>query len=299
MPAWFWSTLSPFHGWLLEKNTFLELNKLMTFGAFALASPRFHSSSISSGACGAGEADHLGQSVARHHARVEHAHAAPHGNFAVEPVVYRGPYEYSVPGADKDYTPQWEKAPGQPEPVIAPWPQPTATETTLLRRSSFLTAHGDSLQVTARPDTGLWNAKIGIWLFLASEVMLFGGLFSSYVFLRIGADYPWPVHELIVWPGFVNTFVLIASSVTVVFSWAFLKMRQYRTVPHGAWAPRSLCAADLHRSQGLRVLPGSSPTGPSASPTAACSTATSPKPRSSSAMFTRSISISKKATPNS
>ena len=81
--------------------------------------------------------------------------------------------------------------------------------------------------VTARPDTGLWNAKIGIWLFLASEVMLFGGLFSSYVFLRIGADYPWPVHELGVIPGFINTFVLIFSSVTVVFAWAFLKMRQY------------------------------------------------------------------------
>ena len=81
--------------------------------------------------------------------------------------------------------------------------------------------------VTARPDTGLWNAKIGIWLFLASEVMLVGGLFSSYVFLRIGADYPWPVHELGVLPGFINTFVLILSSVTVVFAWAFLKMRQY------------------------------------------------------------------------
>jgi heme/copper-type cytochrome/quinol oxidase subunit 3 len=81
--------------------------------------------------------------------------------------------------------------------------------------------------VTARPDTGLWNAKIGIWLFLASEVMLFGGLFSSYVFLRIGADYPWPVHELGVIPGFINTFVLIFSSVTVVFAWAFLKMRQF------------------------------------------------------------------------
>lgn len=81
--------------------------------------------------------------------------------------------------------------------------------------------------VTARPDTGLWNAKIGIWLFLASEVMLFGGLFSSYIFLRIGADYPWPVHELGVIPGFINTFILILSSVTVVFAWAFLKMRQY------------------------------------------------------------------------
>ena len=30
--------------------------------------------------------------------------------------------------------------------------------------------------VDARPDTGLFNAKLGIWLFLASEVMLFGAL---------------------------------------------------------------------------------------------------------------------------
>lgn len=30
----------------------------------------------------------------------------PHGNFTQEPVVYRGPYEYSVPGAKRDFTPQ-------------------------------------------------------------------------------------------------------------------------------------------------------------------------------------------------
>ena len=32
-----------------------------------------------------------------------------HGNFETVPSVYRGPYEYSVPGADKDFTPQSEK----------------------------------------------------------------------------------------------------------------------------------------------------------------------------------------------
>src|SRR5580700_10380631 len=31
-----------------------------------------------------------------------------HGNFLTEPVVYRGPYEYSVPGAARDFTPQFE-----------------------------------------------------------------------------------------------------------------------------------------------------------------------------------------------
>ena len=33
----------------------------------------------------------------------------PHGNFEVVPHVYRGPYEYSVPGASKDFTPQYQE----------------------------------------------------------------------------------------------------------------------------------------------------------------------------------------------
>ena len=82
--------------------------------------------------------------------------------------------------------------------------------------------------VNPRKDTGLFNSKIAIWLFLASEVMLFGGFFSAYVFLRLGADYPWPERTLPVLPGLINTFILIASSVTVVFAWAALKMREWR-----------------------------------------------------------------------
>ena len=82
--------------------------------------------------------------------------------------------------------------------------------------------------VNARKDTGLNNSKIAIWLFLASEVMLFGGLFSSYIFLRIFADYPWPERVLPVLPGLLNTFILIASSVTVVFAWAALKLRNWK-----------------------------------------------------------------------
>ncbi|BDS07825.1 hypothetical protein NT6N_28650 [Oceaniferula spumae] len=82
--------------------------------------------------------------------------------------------------------------------------------------------------VEPRKDTGLTNSKIGIWLFLASEVMLFGGLFSGYVFLRIYADYPWPERTLPVLPGLINTFVLIGSSITVVFAWVALKLRDWR-----------------------------------------------------------------------
>jgi hypothetical protein len=82
--------------------------------------------------------------------------------------------------------------------------------------------------VNARKDTGLFNSKIAIWLFLASEVMLFGGFFSAYIFLRIYADYPWPERTLPVLPGLINTFVLIGSSITVVFAWSSLKLREWR-----------------------------------------------------------------------
>ena len=34
----------------------------------------------------------------------------PHGNFLTEPAVHRGPYEYSVPGHPKDFTPQFVSA---------------------------------------------------------------------------------------------------------------------------------------------------------------------------------------------
>lgn len=76
-----------------------------------------------------------------------------------------------------------------------------------------------------REDTGLYNAKAGMWLFLASEAMLFGALFSAYVFLRIGAwEGEWPHGLLNVPIGAFNTLVLITSSLTVAMSWTSLKM---------------------------------------------------------------------------
>jgi cytochrome c oxidase subunit 3 len=82
--------------------------------------------------------------------------------------------------------------------------------------------------VTARPETGLFNAKLGIWLFLASEVMLFGALFSSYILLRIGAPH-WPHgREILSVPlATLNTMILISSSVTMVMSWASLMLKRF------------------------------------------------------------------------
>ena len=74
-----------------------------------------------------------------------------------------------------------------------------------------------------RADTGLTNAKLGVWLFLASEVMLFGGLFSAYVILRVNNP------QWLEWASILsvplatfNTFLLITSSITVVLGWAAL-----------------------------------------------------------------------------
>lgn len=82
------------------------------------------------------------------------------------------------------------------------------------------------------PLTGMYNGKFGIWLFLASEVMLFGALFSSYVLLRVGADEgAWPKHgaEILNVPlATLNTVVLISSSVTMVMAWARLKLKDLR-----------------------------------------------------------------------
>ncbi len=79
--------------------------------------------------------------------------------------------------------------------------------------------------VDERPDTGLTNVKLGIWLFLASEVMLFGALFSTYILLRINAiDWPFGADILSVPIGAFNTVVLISSSVTMVLCYAALKL---------------------------------------------------------------------------
>jgi heme/copper-type cytochrome/quinol oxidase subunit 3 len=88
--------------------------------------------------------------------------------------------------------------------------------------------------VELRKDTGLYNAKLGIWLFLASEVMLFGGLFSAYILLRAGAPV-WPpigengsiLHLLkdTIPHATFNTLVLILSSVTMVMAWVSLKQK--------------------------------------------------------------------------
>jgi cytochrome c oxidase subunit 3 len=57
---------------------------------------------------------------------------------------------------------------------------------------------------------------VGVVVWLASELMFFGGLFAAYFTLR-GVDKPWPPAsvELDVWRALIFTVVLLSSSVTM------------------------------------------------------------------------------------
>lgn len=64
-----------------------------------------------------------------------------------------------------------------------------------------------------RGDTGVTNVTMGVWLFLASEIMLFGALFSAYALVRASAV-DWPSGRAVLQASlaWLNTFVLIGCT---------------------------------------------------------------------------------------
>lgn len=75
------------------------------------------------------------------------------------------------------------------------------------------------------PAQALETAKLGIWAFLATEVLLFGGLFTAYIVFRL--RYPelfYTEHLKLSRPlGLLNTMVLITSSLTMAMGIASVK----------------------------------------------------------------------------
>lgn len=63
-------------------------------------------------------------------------------------------------------------------------------------------------------------AKLGMWLFLAQEVLFFSGLFVAYLVFRMWYPEAWSVgsHELNRYMGLGNTLVLLFSSLTAVLA---------------------------------------------------------------------------------
>ena len=63
-------------------------------------------------------------------------------------------------------------------------------------------------------------ASLGMWLFLVTEILFFGGLFLVYSVYRgwYPAAFAASSHELVVWAGTLNTVVLITSSLTMALA---------------------------------------------------------------------------------
>jgi heme/copper-type cytochrome/quinol oxidase subunit 3 len=74
----------------------------------------------------------------------------------------------------------------------------------------------------AEPGSGVYTNKLGMWVFLASDVMFFTALIGSYVILRFGVEGAWaaPGAVLNVPLTGIHTFLLICSSVSMVKAYA-------------------------------------------------------------------------------
>jgi heme/copper-type cytochrome/quinol oxidase subunit 3 len=134
--------------------------------------------------------------------------------------------------------------------------------------------------------TGVPNLKLGMWLFLASEVMFFTGLVGSYIVLRLGSrDWPEPSSILGINVLALNTFILITSSVTMALglqsarendraklvrflaataalglTFLTIKLLDYRHLVHEGFTPQSSlfgsCYFMLTGFHGLHVFAG-------------------------------------------
>jgi heme/copper-type cytochrome/quinol oxidase subunit 3 len=83
--------------------------------------------------------------------------------------------------------------------------------------------------IEPRQDTGINNVRLGVWLFLASEVMLFGGLFSAYFTLRAGSMTPWMPLRQHLPPAALNTVLLIGGSAAFVAAGRAMRAGRERT----------------------------------------------------------------------
>lgn len=113
------------------------------------------------------------------------------------------------------------------------------------------------------------NAKLGMWLFLGTEIMFFTAFIGSYIVLYFGSP-GWPtdtnITHIKIWAGGTNTFVLLTSSYLVVLAHEAMAQGKYQR----AWnflACTFLCSCLFLGIKGIeyygkithRILPGMIP----------------------------------------
>ncbi len=87
------------------------------------------------------------------------------------------------------------------------------------------------------PGADVYNEKLGMWVFLGSEIMFFTALIGAYLILRAGNPGAWPAEgpkEVLNIPVTAfNTFLLICSSVSMVKAFAAIAAGDQRRLQ--AW----------------------------------------------------------------
>ena len=125
--------------------------------------------------------------------------------------------------------------------------------------ATLTTAHAESEPILSVQFDDLEQqhdaSSLGMWIFLATEVMFFGGLITAYVVYR--AISPWEFalasQHLKLWLGCLNTVVLLGSSLAMamaVRSAQLHRKRELAPVPGDHDGPWDL----LPRDQGGRIL---------------------------------------------
>jgi len=76
---------------------------------------------------------------------------------------------------------------------------------------------------------------LGMYLFIVSEVMLFGAFFTAYFFIRVVNNATWPAegHELPLLVAGVNTAILVSSSFTMHWALEGIKNDNHRALKAG------------------------------------------------------------------
>lgn len=97
---------------------------------------------------------------------------------------------------------------------------------------SHSATHGHASQAPAlRMGLPISNAKLGMWLFLGTEIMFFTAFIGSYIVLYFGSP-GWPtdtnVTHIKIWAGGLNTFILLTSSYFVVLAHEAMAQGKYQ-----------------------------------------------------------------------
>src|SRR3954451_555598 len=100
--------------------------------------------------------------------------------------------------------------------------------------ATLTTAHAESEPILSVQFDDLEQqhdaSELGMWMFLATEVMFFGGLITAYVVYRAISprEFALASRHLYLWMGCVNTVVLLGSSLTMALAVRSAQLRRRR-----------------------------------------------------------------------